>query len=141
MPTSACSPPAATTAARRVWDLSAGCTAASELSRLLHRDPVTAVAFSSDSQYLVTASANIVRVHSWRADDLQRDACGRLRRNLTPEEWVQYLPGQTQGETCKGLPTGDDDAPLSDRALKSLIAGRPLEGWRCCKRRSRPARP
>ena len=36
--------------------------------------------------------------------DLEAEVSSRLWRNLTLEEWRQYLPGQTYSKTCPTLP-------------------------------------
>jgi hypothetical protein len=111
----------------RVWDLTADAETDQELSRLSHRDAVTAVAFSRDGEYLVTASDRLVRVLHWRTDDLMRDACGRLRRNLSVDEWAQHLPSEARRATCEGLPMTDEDMSLAERLQRRLDAGRPSE--------------
>jgi len=34
-------------------------------------------------------------------------ACSRLTRNLTKEEWKQYLPDEVYRKTCPNLPDGE----------------------------------
>jgi hypothetical protein len=41
--------------------------------------------------------------HLWRDDDLLREACARVTRNLTPAEWAKYLPEETYQKTCRSL--------------------------------------
>jgi WD40 repeat protein len=62
------------------------------------------LAFDQDSRYLVTAVENTVRVWSLRQDDLIAEACRRLPRNLSQEEWSQYVEGEPYHKTCPELP-------------------------------------
>jgi WD40 repeat protein/energy-coupling factor transporter ATP-binding protein EcfA2 len=67
--------------------------------------PGTDLAFSADSRWLAMASGNAVRLWPLHADDLIREACKRLPRNLTGKEWAKYLGEQPDyRETCPGLP-------------------------------------
>ncbi len=47
------------------------------------------------------------RVWRWRDQDLIDLACSRLTRNLTKEEWKQYLPDEPYRKTCPNLPEGE----------------------------------
>jgi hypothetical protein len=87
----------------RVWLLPQSGQPARELARIAHRYPVTAVALSADDELLVTASGSLVRVLRWRQLDLAGEACARLHRNLTPDEWEQYLPGWSREQTCNTM--------------------------------------
>ncbi len=61
------------------------------------------VQFTPDGSRLVTRS-NTVQVWAWRGEDLIADACSRLERNLTHEEWRTYLGEEPYRATCPGLP-------------------------------------
>jgi hypothetical protein len=60
-------------------------------------DPVAVMAFSLDGRSLVTISRTAretaMRRHLLRPDDLVAKVCGRVARNLTEEEWTQYIGG------------------------------------------------
>ncbi len=87
----------------RVWDATTGL----EVAKLNHDGYVNAVAFSSDGKYLATASKDsTVRVHLYKPQDLISEACHRLRRNLTAEEWERYinLDLNKYHKTCDNLP-------------------------------------
>ena len=62
-----------------------------EVARISHQGGVSQVAFSADSQYLATRSGDTVRVHFLWPQDLMTEACRRLQRNLTVEEWRTYI--------------------------------------------------
>ena len=46
--------------------------------------------------------------HLLRAEDLIAETCVRLTRNLTAEEWKQYLADIPYRKTCPDLPGVDD---------------------------------
>jgi WD40 repeat protein len=72
----------------RVWDVAS----VEELARVSHDQPVTRAVFSPDGKTLATAGNDgVVQLSLWRPQDLLDEACARLTRNLTPEEWHQYL--------------------------------------------------
>jgi WD40 repeat protein len=76
-----------------------------EVARLSHDDRVTDIKFSPDGQYLAAAGIDgMARVWRLRASDLINAACARLTRNLTREEWGEYLGEETYSKTCENLP-------------------------------------
>jgi hypothetical protein len=84
----------------RVWDLAAG----SEVARLTHTDNVNLARFSSDGAFLLTASQDrAARVWHVRFADPLAEACVRLDRNLTLEEWRRYLVPEPYRKTCPGV--------------------------------------
>ena len=81
----------------RVWAVASG----EELARVSHDQPVTRTVFSPDGKILATAGNDgVVQLSPWRSQDLLDEACARLTRNLTPEEWRQYLGDQPYRKTC-----------------------------------------
>ena len=85
----------------RVWEVPSG----QEVARITHDGSVEDVAFSPDGRYLATESSGTARARLWRRpEDLHETACSRLTRNLTEQEWQQYLGGQPYHETCTELP-------------------------------------
>ena len=82
-------------------------------SRIDAGGAVRAARFAEDQRYLEVASivgaeVRITR-HALRPDDLREDACSRLTRNLTVEEWKEYLgPAIPYRKTCPNLPFPPD---------------------------------
>ena len=84
----------------RVWEVSSRL----ELSRIPHKGDVRTVGFSLDGKYLATASADgTAQLWLWRSQDLINEACSRLIRTLTQEEWQQYLGDEPYRKTCPNL--------------------------------------
>ncbi len=86
----------------RVWEASNG----SEVARVQRDGAVIGAVFSPDGEYLATASADkTARVQPWRPEGLTDEACARLTRNLTKEEWQQSLSDTLYyRKTCPNLP-------------------------------------
>jgi hypothetical protein len=94
-------------AAMHVWDAETG----AEIGRLIHIEfpgPVafTVVWFSPDGAYAATVGAYNETVAVWRllVEDPISDACERLARNLTPDEWRRYLGREPYRRTCANVP-------------------------------------
>jgi len=89
----------------RVWDVAGG----EEVARMRHGGGVGAVVFSRDGTFLVSAGSDLTgRTWRWQPEDLTTHACARLLRNLTAEEWREYVGAATYHRSCEGLPAGDD---------------------------------
>jgi len=76
----------------RIWDVELG----EEVSRLTHEHrSVVDVDFSPNGRLVATASWDgTARVWLWQPEDLIREASTRLSRNLSAEEWRQFLPDE-----------------------------------------------
>ena len=72
--------------------------------RVEFRYPVDAVSFSGDGKYIFSVCRGVLQRHLWRAPDLRDEACSRLTRNLSLNEWTQYLGEEKRKRTCKALP-------------------------------------
>jgi WD40 repeat protein len=66
--------------------------------------------FSPDSRRLATGTSDHT-VRLWRVElgDLYSLACRTAGRNLSNQEWAQYLGGKPYRETCPNLPAPDRD--------------------------------
>jgi WD40 repeat protein len=84
-----------------VWEILSG----REVARLLHERLVDDVAFSADNRHLATACWDgVVRLWRIQPEDLIQEACDRLNRNLTHEEWSRFLPDEPYRPTCPAMP-------------------------------------
>lgn len=76
-----------------------------EITRISGRAGVTGVTFSPTGEYLGTINSNHnAEVWLWQPRDLIRQACDRLKRNMTKEEWKANLYGESYRRTCENLP-------------------------------------
>jgi hypothetical protein len=75
---------------------------------------IPSVAFLGNSNLAVAArpSGDEIEISHIALDpgELIQDACSRLTRNFTREEWDHYLPGEGYRPTCPNLPP-DQKAP------------------------------
>jgi WD40 repeat protein len=85
----------------RVWEVPSG----HEVARMKHPNIVSDLIFSPDGEYLATTSAdNVARLWLWYPENLADEACSRLTRNLTKDEWQLYLDDESPRKTCPRLP-------------------------------------
>ena len=75
-----------------------------EISRLSYQVKVDTLTFSPDGRFLQVVAGDALYREPLRPQDLIEEACSRLSRNLTAEEWKKYAPGVTPGKTCPSLP-------------------------------------
>ncbi|MBS0151397.1 MAG: TIR domain-containing protein [Nitrospira sp.] len=89
----------------RIWEVETS----EELSRVVHDSPVKDVVMTPDGNTVMTATGDgNVWFSPWRPDDLIEAMCQRLTRNLTQEEWKQYLPNEPYRKTCPNFPGPED---------------------------------
>ncbi len=72
---------------------------------MTHSKNVYAVVFSPNGQYLGSRDQR-GKVKLWRLwpDDPVSEACRRVRRNLTDEEWRRYIGDEPYRKTCEVQP-------------------------------------
>jgi WD40 repeat protein len=83
--------------ATRLWDLDRR----SELARIRRPSSPSAVAFSPDGRLLAICDAfgGEVTLWHWRPEVLIRQACSRLMRDLTGDEWRRYFADEAYRRT------------------------------------------
>jgi WD40 repeat protein len=91
----------------RVLEIESG----NEVSRAVLDWPVRSINFASDGVHLSVTAApspgvNVgITTHFLHATDLIADACSRVTRNLTHEEWKQYVGTDVPyDKTCPKVP-------------------------------------
>ena len=83
-----------------VWDLETG----ERLANWSTEAHVSRLCFlAGDDAVVMGGNNNQATVRRWRTSDLVGEACGRLTRNLTAQEWETYLPGLAYQSTCPDL--------------------------------------
>jgi WD40 repeat protein len=80
----------------RVWDPQTG----EEIASISYPDWVTALAISPDNQHVLSGSYAGASYWSIDIHDLTDEACKRLPRNFTKDEWNTYLKGVPYRDTC-----------------------------------------
>lgn len=74
-----------------------------EVAVITSEDHVSDVAFSGDGKSLATVGHYQSSVWLWRPEDLVAEACRRLTRNLTLDEWRRHVGDEPYRKTCPGL--------------------------------------
>jgi WD40 repeat protein len=97
----------------RRWGVNSGtlleASSGREVNTFAHDDAVRDRAFSPDSRWLATASADhTVRIWALKTEDLIKQACARLPRNLSQKEWTTYMGNEPYSTTCPNLPVPNE---------------------------------
>jgi WD40 repeat protein len=90
-----------------LWETSSG----KVVARMEGGPDAEAFLLSPDGRRLAMAQRKdqgsnlLYSIHAWQTEDLLQQTCARLRRNLTKQEWNEYL-GETEPyqKTCEALP-------------------------------------
>lgn len=84
-----------------VWEVGSG----RQVARIASQEGLNQAAFSPDGSLLATAGSDgVARIWRWRTKDLIFEACRRMTRNLSQEEWSEFLPGEPYRKTRSDLP-------------------------------------
>lgn len=82
-----------------IWDLSLG----REIARINDASEVLD-GLLFEGAYLVAQNGADKHSWLWQHEDMWKEACHRLPRNLAHSEWAQFLPDEPYQATCPGLP-------------------------------------
>ncbi|HSR31774.1 MAG TPA: hypothetical protein VLY63_14515, partial [Anaerolineae bacterium] len=86
----------------RVWDAAS----ADLLFILPNNEPIHEASWSPDESRILTVNdEGIVTVYYASADELLEAACERALRNMTPEQWKQFMGDEPFRATCPGAET------------------------------------
>jgi WD40 repeat protein len=94
----------------RLWDLTRDDPTEGSIVLPGHKGPVWRVGFSSDGKWIATGGQDAT-VRLWTPvplDEATELACDIAGRNLTLEEWEQYLGDAHYHSTCPRLPSGEN---------------------------------
>jgi WD40 repeat protein len=93
----------------RIWELQSG----RMVRRIPYEGDLMGVAVSSDSRRFAVMGQDheehVIEIDEIRPADLVAAACGKVGRNLTRNEWRQYLEGEPYRLTCPSLPEGNEE--------------------------------
>jgi WD40 repeat protein len=103
--------------ATRLWSVSDPAAGALVFGR-----KTTAKDFSADGRWLSTTSADGLQLWRLRMEELIELGCETSGRNLTPEEWRQYLGDERYEPTCELFHSSDARGPSYRGALTRQAA-------------------
>jgi WD40 repeat protein len=99
----------------RVWDVSSG----NEIGRVGTLRPILAMSFTDNDRQVVVFDQYSVTASYWRPGDLMREACQRIERSLSEQEWKKYLLSEPYFPTCRAFLTNQQPIPrqIKDEGL------------------------
>lgn len=68
--------------------------------RIADARDVTLMFFTRDGRSLMTVAGDTVQIWQWDLDDLMKEGCARIGRNLTEAEWRRYFGANRYAKTC-----------------------------------------
>jgi hypothetical protein len=91
-----------------VWDAIWDTVTRREIERW--KNATAQLRFSADGKYLVSLAETTAAAWRWGADAQIDRACKGVKRNLTREEWRQFLGDADYRRTCSDFPEPKDSA-------------------------------
>jgi WD40 repeat protein len=73
--------------------------------RIADARDVTLMLFTRDGRSLMTVAGDTVQMWQWDPDDLMKEGCARIGRNLTEAEWRRYFGARRYAKTCPDVPS------------------------------------
>ena len=92
-----------------LYDLAGNIALAGPVDGAADATRIAGAFLTSDGERLIEALPNGIRVWDLRTRQQSRSACALAGRELTPDEWSTYFPGEEQVETCAALAATDGD--------------------------------
>jgi len=83
-----------------VWNLGAADPQNAEIARFVFNDSVKEVGFSRDDRSIIVVGASQVEAYYFKPDEILADACRRIGRDLTHEEWNNLVPNEPYEAVC-----------------------------------------
>jgi WD40 repeat protein len=83
-----------------VWDVGSGRL----ISQIRQTSPVRTIGFAHEDELVITLAGDAACGFVWRDADLIGQACDRMTRNLTREEWTRYMGDRPYRPTNAQLP-------------------------------------
>lgn len=105
----------------RVWELATG----NEIIRIVKKTPIDHIFFSTNSKDLFILAEGIVSRQSWQTIDLITQSCQRLTRNLTWQEWSEFLVNSPYEKTCHNLPI---HRSVIEAAIRRAVFDKDIDG-------------
>jgi WD40 repeat protein len=84
------------TALVRIWEIGT----AALIARISHDGFVSSLIFSADDRLAVLADRDKPRGWHWRIEDLVREACLRVGRDIDEADWKRYIPEEAYRKSC-----------------------------------------
>jgi WD40 repeat protein len=83
----------------RIWNVASG----ADFLTLQFPDTLRAAAFIPGSSLVAFVHGHSITLEPWQTEDLIHDLCARVTRNLTRDEWKQYIGDEPYRRTCPNL--------------------------------------